>query len=97
MWDKNFLSRLFRLGLPIMLQNLFMVLGNSVTTLMTGKLGDAPIAAAGLSMLLDRPPVVMYRDGTTTEFSDMDTDWAASFTAAILGLARWHAPAPESR
>jgi Na+-driven multidrug efflux pump len=48
MWDKNFLSRLLRLGLPIMLQNLFVVLGNSVTTLMTGKLGDAPIAAAGL-------------------------------------------------
>ncbi|MCJ7519955.1 MAG: MATE family efflux transporter [Anaerolineaceae bacterium] len=49
MWDKNFLSRLVRLGLPIMLQNLFGVLGNSVTTLMTGKLGDVPIAAAGLS------------------------------------------------
>lgn len=52
MWDKNFLSRLLRLGLPIMLQNLFVVLGNSVTTLMTGKLGDAPIAAAGLSSQL---------------------------------------------
>ncbi len=35
------------------------------------------------SMLLDRPPVVMYRDGTTTEFSDMDTDWAASFVAGM--------------
>jgi predicted dehydrogenase len=34
-------------------------------------------------MLLDRPPVVMYRDGTTTEFSDMDTDWAASFVAGM--------------
>lgn len=49
MWDKNFLSRLVRLGLPIMLQNLFLALGNSVTILMTGKLGDIPIAAAGLS------------------------------------------------
>ena len=49
MWDKNFLSRLLRLGLPIMLQNLFVVMGNSITTLMTGKLGDIPIAAAGLS------------------------------------------------
>ncbi len=48
-WDKNYLSRLLRLALPIMLQNLFVVMGNSVTTLMTGKLGDAPIAAAGLS------------------------------------------------
>ncbi len=52
MWDKNFLARLYRLGLPIMLQNLFVVLGNSVTTLMTGKLGDVPIAAAGLSSQL---------------------------------------------
>ncbi len=52
MWDKNYLSRLFRLALPIMLQNLFVVLGNSVTTLMTGKLGDVPIAAAGLSSQL---------------------------------------------
>ena len=49
MWDKNFLSRLVRLGLPIIFQNLFVVLGNSITTLMTGKLGDIPIAAAGLS------------------------------------------------
>jgi putative MATE family efflux protein len=49
MWDNNFLSRLLRLGIPIMLQNLCVVLGNSITTLMTGKLGDIPIAAAGLS------------------------------------------------
>ncbi|MCL6429274.1 MAG: Gfo/Idh/MocA family oxidoreductase [Anaerolineae bacterium] len=35
------------------------------------------------SMLLDRPPVVMYRDGITTEFSDMETDWAASFVAGV--------------
>ncbi len=35
------------------------------------------------SMLLDRPPVVMYRDGITTEFSNMDSDWAASFTAGM--------------
>lgn len=35
------------------------------------------------SMLLDRPPVQMYRDGTMTEFSDMDTDWAASFVAGM--------------
>ncbi len=52
MWDKNFLSRLLRLGLPIMIQNLFVVMGNSMTTLMTGKLGDVPIAAAGLSSQL---------------------------------------------
>ena len=31
------------------------------------------------SMLLDRPVLVMYRDGVTTEYSDLDTDWAASF------------------
>jgi len=35
------------------------------------------------SMLLDRPPVVMYRDGVTTEFSDMETDWATSFVAGV--------------
>jgi len=31
------------------------------------------------SMLLDRPPLVMYRDGVTTEFSNLDSDWATSF------------------
>ncbi len=35
------------------------------------------------SMLLDRPPVVMYRDGITTEFSDMDSDWSASFRNGV--------------
>lgn len=35
------------------------------------------------SMLLDRPPLVMYRDGETTEFSDIDSDWAASFIAGV--------------
>jgi predicted dehydrogenase len=35
------------------------------------------------SMLLDRPPVVMYRDGVTTEFSNMDSDWSASFVAGV--------------
>ena len=35
------------------------------------------------SNLLDRPPVVMYRDGVTTEFSDMETDWGASFVAGV--------------
>ncbi|MCX5734866.1 MAG: Gfo/Idh/MocA family oxidoreductase [candidate division NC10 bacterium] len=35
------------------------------------------------SHLLDRPPVVMYRDGVTTEFSDMEADWGASFVAGV--------------
>ncbi len=52
MWDKEFLKRLSKLGAPIMLQNLFSVLGNSVTTFMTGLLGDLPIAAAGLNSQL---------------------------------------------
>jgi putative MATE family efflux protein len=51
-WDKEFLKRLIKLGGPIMLQNLFSVLGNSVTTFMTGLLGDLPIAAAGLNSQL---------------------------------------------
>lgn len=51
-WDKEFLKRLIKLGGPIMLQNLFSVLGSSVTTLMTGLLGDIPIAAAGLNSQL---------------------------------------------
>ena len=33
------------------------------------------------SMLLDAPPVVVYRDGVTTNYSDMETDWSASFIA----------------
>jgi predicted dehydrogenase len=39
------------------------------------------------SNLLDRPPVVMYRDGVTTEFSDMETDWGASFVAGMQDFA----------
>lgn len=35
------------------------------------------------SQLVDRAPVVMYRDGVTTEFSDMDADWGASFVAGV--------------
>lgn len=39
------------------------------------------------SRLLDRPPVVMYRDGVTTEFSDMEADWSASFVAGVHDFA----------
>jgi putative MATE family efflux protein len=49
MWNKSFLQRLFKLSLPIMLQNLFVVLGSTITTLMTGQLGDVPLAAIGLA------------------------------------------------
>ena len=49
MWNKEFLARLFRLSLPIMLQSLFGVLGGIVTTLMTGQLGDVSLAALGLA------------------------------------------------
>ena len=33
------------------------------------------------SQLLDSPPVVVYRDGVTTSYSDMDTDWSTSFNS----------------
>ena len=48
LFDRAFLKRLLILSGPILLQNLFMVLGSSVTTLMTGSLGDSAIASAGL-------------------------------------------------
>jgi predicted dehydrogenase len=35
------------------------------------------------SMLLDRPPLVVYCDGVTTEYSNLDSDWAASFKAGV--------------
>ncbi len=49
MWNKTFLQRLFHLSLPIMLQSMFVVLGSTITTLMTGQLGDIPLAAIGLA------------------------------------------------
>jgi putative MATE family efflux protein len=49
MWNKSFLQQLLKLGFPIMLQNLFTVLGATITTLMTGQLGDVPLAAIGLA------------------------------------------------
>jgi Na+-driven multidrug efflux pump len=49
MWDKTFLQRLFKLSLPIMMQSLFVVLGSTITTLMTGQLGDIPLASIGLA------------------------------------------------
>ena len=33
--------------------------------------------------LLDRPPLIMYRDGVTTEFSNMPADWGSSFIVGI--------------
>ena len=38
------------------------------------------------SMLLDRPALVMYKDGVTTEYSNLDTDFASSF---IRGTRAW--------
>ena len=35
------------------------------------------------SMLLDRPAVEMYRDGETTAFPEVDSDWGSSFVAGI--------------
>ncbi|MFB3926196.1 MAG: Gfo/Idh/MocA family protein [Syntrophales bacterium] len=35
------------------------------------------------SMLLDKPPVTMWRDGVTTAFSNVDSDWAASFRNGV--------------
>ncbi len=37
--------------------------------------------------MLQRPPVVVYRDGHTTEYHDIDSDWAASF---VLAVGDWH-------
>jgi predicted dehydrogenase len=56
------------------------------------------------SMLLDRPPVIMYRDGVTTEFSNVDSDWAASFRNgvhdfidSVLGGKQAHLTGEEGR
>jgi predicted dehydrogenase len=38
------------------------------------------------SMLLDRPVLVLYRDGVTSEYGNLDTDWAASF---VRGTRDW--------
>ena len=46
------------------------------------------------SMLLDRPPLVMLRDGMTTEFSNFDTDFACSF---VRGTHDWIEALSEGR
>ena len=46
------------------------------------------------SMLLDRPPLVMVRDGVTTDFSNFDTDFASSF---VRGTHDWIAALMEGR
>ncbi len=33
--------------------------------------------------VLQRPPVVLYRDGTVTEYHDLETDWASSFVRGV--------------
>ena len=35
------------------------------------------------SMLLDRPALEMYRDGKTTQFPEVDSDWGTSFVAGV--------------
>ena len=35
------------------------------------------------SMLLDRPAVEMYRDGETTAFTEVDSDWGTSFVDGV--------------
>ncbi|MDP6822079.1 MAG: Gfo/Idh/MocA family oxidoreductase [Dehalococcoidia bacterium] len=56
------------------------------------------------SELLDRPPLVMYRDGVTTEFSDIDSDWGTSFVdgvndfvAGIAGGSELHLTGEEGK
>ncbi len=46
------------------------------------------------SMLLDRPALVMYRDGVTTDFGDLDTDFASSF---VRGTRDWIDALEEGR
>ena len=46
------------------------------------------------SMLLDRPAVLMYRDGKTTEYSNLDMDFASSF---IDGTRDWISALEEGR
>jgi Na+-driven multidrug efflux pump len=47
--DKEFLSRLFDVALPITLQNFFTASLNLVGGVMIGQLGEAAVAAVGLS------------------------------------------------
>jgi predicted dehydrogenase len=46
------------------------------------------------SMLLDRPALLVYRDGKTTEYSNLDMDFAASF---IHGTRDWVDALEEGR
>ena len=47
--DREYFSQVFRLALPIAIQNLIMSSLNLVSVMMIGQLGEAPIAAVGLA------------------------------------------------
>ena len=47
-FDKNFLTTLFTIALPIMLQNFLSAFVNILDTVMIGKLGTIELAAVGL-------------------------------------------------
>lgn len=48
--------------------------------------------------MLNAPPILLYRDGETTEITDVESDWASSFTAAThdwIRAIRHGGPQPE--
>jgi predicted dehydrogenase len=48
--------------------------------------------------MLGAPPIILYRDGETTEITDVESDWASSFVAAThdwIRATRDGGPQPE--
>ena len=84
--NKEFLTNLFRLAIPMILQNLVMALMNIIDVVMIGQMGEVAIAAVGISgqaVFLMSMFMIGMNTGTATMISQ---NWGARNMRAIRSL-----------